>query len=370
MPRLISADCHITEPPWVFDRVPSEYRDRAPKLVRGADGGDGWSFDGKPPKRTFGVEAMAGRARDDFQTSGLRFDEILPGNYDGRAHLEDMTLDGVDVSIVYPANAIFTYLEPDRGLAYACMRAYNDWLLDDFQAVDPTRLVGLPMLPVDDGMDVAIAEFDRVIAKDARGAFIPGMPRRPYHDHYYEPLWAAASDRGVPLTFHRTFGGPPPDQDFDELVAQNISMAGTTVRFFAGVRPLTYMVFDGVFDRHPGLRIVGGELNFGWVPFWAQTMDQQYDVGAAMHDVHLSRPPSHFLGESIFVTGLDDAVGFDLIKAGSPRLVDTCMFSTDYPHSVTLWPNTAKYVAELTDGMRDDDKAKVLAGNAERVYRL
>src|SRR6266511_6320177 len=104
--RIISADCHINEPPWVFDRVPQEYRGRTPKMMRGADGGDGWSFDGKPPKRTFGVEAMAGRARADFQKSGLRFDEILPGNYDPDAHVAAMDLDGVDVSVVYPANAI------------------------------------------------------------------------------------------------------------------------------------------------------------------------------------------------------------------------------------------------------------------------
>jgi predicted TIM-barrel fold metal-dependent hydrolase len=250
------------------------------------------------------------------------------------------------------------------------MRSYNDWLLDDFQAVDPSRLVGLPMLPVDDGPDVVVAELDRVLAKGARAAFIPGMPGRPYHDSFHEPLWAAAAERGVPLTFHRTFGGRPPDPDFDELVAQNVSMAGTTVRFFSGVRPLTYMVFDGVFDRHPRLRIVGGELNFGWIPFWVQTMEQQYDVGSAMHDVALARRPSELLGECIFVTGLDDAVGFDLMKAGSPRLVDTCMFSTDYPHSVTLWPNTAQHVRELTAGMREDDVAKVLAGNAARVYGL
>ncbi len=370
MARVISADCHITEPPWVFDRVPAELREHAPRLVRGDDGGDGWSFHGKPPTRTFGIEAMAGRARDDFQKSGLRFEEILPGNYDGAAHLEDMARDGVDASVVYPANAIFVYLEPDRALAHACMRSYNDWVLEDFQGVDPHRLVGLPMLPVDDGTDVAIAELDRVLDQGARAAFIPGMPRRPYNDPYYEPLWKAAAERGAPLTFHRTFGGPPPDQDWDELVTQNVSMAGTVVRFFSGVRPLTYMIFDGVFERYPKLRIVAGEVNFGWVPFWAQTMDQQYDVGKVMHGVELSRRPSEFLGENVFVTGLDDTIGFELIKAGVPRLADTCMFSTDYPHSVTLWPNTAKYVAELTAGMDDDDKRKVLAGNAERVYGL
>jgi len=368
--RVISADCHITEPPWVFDRVPSEQRDRAPKLVRGADGGDGWSFGGKPPARTFGIEAMAGRARDDFQASGLRFDEILPGNYDPEAHVADMELDGVAVSIVYPANAIFVYLEPDRELAHACLRSYNDWILEDFQGARPDRLVGLPMLPVDDGADVAIAELERVLANGARAAFIPGMPRRPYHDAYYEPLWEVAAANGAPLTFHRTFGGPPPDQDFDELVAQNVSMAGTVNRFFSGVRPLTYMLFNGVFDRHPHLRIVAGEVNFGWVPFWAHMMEQQYDVGAAMHDVHLAHRPTDYLAENIFFTGLDDHVGFQLIKAGSPRMADACMFSTDYPHSVTLWPNTQQHIAALTDGMGDDDKRKVLAGNAERVYGL
>jgi uncharacterized protein len=369
--RVISADCHINEPPTVFDRVPAEYRDRAPRMMRGEDGGDGWSFDGKPPKRTFGLEAMAGRAKEDFRLEGLRFDEILPGNYEGAAHVEDMALDGIDASVVYPANAIFVYLEPDRGLALACMRSYNDWVLDDFQGAAPDRLVGLPMLPVDDGTDVAIAEMERVVAKGARGCFIPGMPRRPYNDaSYYEPLWQAAAANGVPLTFHRTFGGAPPDADWDELVEQNVSVAGIVNRFFSGVRPLTYLIFDGVFDRHPGLRIVGAEVNCGWVPFWAQTMDHTLATEGAWGGVSLQREPSGYLGENVFVTILDDHVGFDLMRAGFPRLADACLFSTDYPHSVTLWPHSRDHLAKLTAGMDDDDVRKVLAGNAERVYGI
>jgi predicted TIM-barrel fold metal-dependent hydrolase len=368
--RVISADCHINEPPTVFDRVPAEYRDRTPRMMRGEDGGDGWSFDGKPPKRTFGLEAMAGRSKEDFRLEGLRFDEILPGNYDGAAHVEDMQLDGIDVSVVYPANAIFVYLEPDRGLALACMRSYNDWVLDDFQGSAPDRLVGLPMLPVDDGADVAIAEMERVVAKGARGCFIPGMPRRPYNDAYYEPLWQAAAANGVPLTFHRTFGGAPPDADWDELVEQNVSVAGIVNRFFSGVRPLTYLVFDGVFDRNPGLKVVAAEVNCGWVPFWAQTMDHTLQTEGAWGGVDLRRTPSEYLGENVFVTILDDHVGFDLMRAGFPRLVEACMFSTDYPHSVTLWPSSRDHIAKLTEGMDDGDVRKVLAGNAERVYGI
>lgn len=368
--RVISADCHINEPPTVFDRVPEALRDRAPKMMKGDDGGDGWSFDGKTPKRTFGLEAMAGRAKEDYQLGGLTFDQIMPGNYDGKAHVEDMRRDGVDASVVYPANAIFVYMEPDRELALACMQSYNDWVVEDFQGAASGNLVGLPMLPVDDGIDIAVAELERMVGKGARACFIPGMPRRPYNDSYYEPLWAAASANRIPLSFHRTFGGTPPDADWDELVDQKVSVAGIVNRFFSGVRPLTYLIFDGVFDRNPDLKMVAAEVNGGWVPFWSQTMDETLDTEGAWAGVNLARKPSEYLGENVFVTILDDHLAFDLMRAGFPRLADTCMFSTDYPHSVTLWPNSQEHIAKLTAGMDEVDIDKVLAGNAERVYGI
>jgi predicted TIM-barrel fold metal-dependent hydrolase len=367
MPRLISADCHVNEPPWVFDRVPAQYRDRAPKMLRGADGGDGWSFDGKPPKRTYGVEAMAGRAKDEYQASGMKFEDILPGNYDGAAHVADMDLDGVDVSVVYPAQSIFTYLEPDRGLALACLRSYNDWLLEDFQGAEPGRIVGLPMLPVEDGVDVALAELDRVLAKGAKAAFIPGSPERPYHDPYYEPFWAGVTARNVPLTYHRTFGGRPQEADWDNVANNNFSAAGTVHRFLSSTRLLTYLVFTGVFERYPTLQIVAAEVNFGWLPFWAQTMDEQFHNQSAMGTLASTELPSALLGKNIFVTVLDDHVGFKLVSQ-YPWMADAAMFSSDYPHSVCLWPNTTKLAAELTADLDPAATEKILSGNAARVY--
>jgi len=372
MTRIISADCHINEPPWVFDRVPQEYRDRAPKMLRGDDGGDGWSFDGGPPKRTFGVEAVAGRA-DGAKMAGLRFEDIMPGNYDGAAHVADMDLDGVDVSVVYPASSIFTYVEPDRALALACMRAYNDWVVDDFQAAVPDRLVGLPMLPVDDGADVAVAELERMVAKGARAAFIPGFPLRPYHDPVHDPLWAAASQLEVSLNLHRTFGGKPTEADWSELMEQKVTVGGTVERFFSGVRPLTYMIFGGVFERHPELRLVDAEVNMGWIPFWAETMDQQFDnrFYRSSGGVTIDRKPSDVLGVNVFVTVLDDTIGFRMIAQGIyPKLADMAMFSSDYPHSVCLWPNTRRHADELMAGLTEEDRHKILSGTAARLYHL
>ena len=367
--RIISADCHVNEPPHVFEGVPAALRDRAPKMLRAADGGDGWSFDGQAPKRSFGVEATAGREQADKKMSGLTFDEILPGNYDGAAHVVDMQQDGVDVSIVYPNNAIFTYIEPDRELALACMQSYNDWVLDEFQGAAPDHIVALPMLPVDDGIDVCIAELDRCVAKGARAGFIPGFPIQPYHSPYYDALYARVAEAGIPLTFHRTFGGKPSEADYDELVEQKISTAGTVYRFFAAVRPFTYMALGNVFDRHPDLRFVAAEVNCGWLPFWAQTMEQNLDIRSGMSDdtASMQLSPTELLGRNLFVTILDDHVGFKLMR-DYPYLADASLWSSDYPHSVTLWPKSRDHLATLTADLPDEMARKVMSGNAERLF--
>jgi len=371
-PRVISADSHINEPPWVFDHVPSHLKERAPRMLRGADGGDGWSYDGGPPKRTLGVEAMAG-GKLGGKFEALRFDEIMPGNYDGRAHVADMARDGVDVSVVYPASAIFTYAERDRELAVACMRSYNDWVLEEFQGASPQHIVGLPLLPVDDGMDVCIAELDRVTDLGARGVFIPGSPARPYHDPYYDPLYREVEQRGLSLNLHRNFGGRPTDQDWDELMNQKIQVAGTVFRFFSATRPFSYLVFAGVFQRFPRLRIVCAEVNCSWLPFWAQTMDQCFDnpYYRATGGIRIERKPSECLGENLFVTVLDDDLGFRMMAEGSyPWLAKASMFSSDYPHSVCLWPESQAHIERLTAGMDPAAKRAVLAGNAARIYGL
>src|SRR5205085_7225765 len=120
--------------------------------VRADDGGDGWSWFGRPPARTFGLEAVAGQPDRGgaFRPTGMTWDEILPGNYDGAAHLADMDRDGIAAVVVYPSVAMGAYSVPDAELRTAVMRTYSDWLLDDFEAADPTRLVGLCPLPIDD----------------------------------------------------------------------------------------------------------------------------------------------------------------------------------------------------------------------------
>jgi len=369
---VISADNHLIDPKDLYvERMPKEFRDRAPRVLRGPDGGDGWSFDGRPPARTFGLEAVAGQAdrEGNYKPTGMTWDEIMPGNYDGGAHLADMDRDGIDGVVVYPLVAMAAYSLPDPAFRVALLQTYNDWLLDDFEAADRTRLVGLCALPVDEPIDVPVAEVHRCVVKGARGFFVPGSPERPYWDPVYDPLWQAMSETDTAVSFHRNHGGKPRADEAPMLDVPGMNVGGIAVRFFSAVTPLTYMIFTGVFERFPGLKVVAGEVNCGWMPFWLENMDQNYEQQRHWAELPFDRPPSSYAGTNVFVTTLDDHVGFAATRE-DPRMADAVMYSIDYPHSVTLWPHSSKHIAELTAGMDENTKDKVLAGNADRVYRF
>jgi predicted TIM-barrel fold metal-dependent hydrolase len=367
--NVISADNHVMEPRDLFvTHMPKAFRDRAPRVVRGGDGGDGWSFDGRPPARTFGLEATAGRS---VQLSGYKWEEILPGNYDPAAHVQDMVSDGVDAAVLFPSIAMAAYTLPDADFALALMQTYNDWLLEEFVAVDRKRLIGLPVLPVDHDIETAVAELKRCHRMGARGVFIPAFPAKtPYVDPHYDPLWAAAAEAGTPICLHRQNGGRDPTGGFDaQWAIPGMGVAGTVARYFSGIPPLTNFIFTGVFERHPRLKVMEAEVNFGWVPYWKFQMDQCFEQQKTWSKFPFKGLPSQYLGKNVFVTVLDDEPGFQAV-ASEPVLADMALFSIDYPHSVCLWPGSAGYIEKVTKGVDPVAKAKILTGNAERVFGL
>lgn len=366
--RVISADNHVIEPRdlWL-KRLPKQWQHKAPRVVPHPAGGDGWSWDGTPPKRKFDIEAAAGRDIAEVSRNGLKWEEISPGNYDPAAHLKDMDLDGVDAVVVYPHQAVFSYQDKDRAFGLACLQVFNDWVIDEFQGHDPRRLMGLPLVATEFGQDAMIKEFDRCLAKGARAMFLPGLPDQPYNAPYYEPLWERAAAENVTLTFHRTFGGRSKDPAYDDFAKEVVLVAGIIERFFAAVRPFTYMLFGNVFTRHPKLKIVAAEVNCGWMPFWLEMMDQQAELQKSWSELTGEMKPSDFVGRNLFVTTLNDAIGFRLIP-DYPAMQRAVMYSTDYPHSVSLWPHSKEWIAKLTTNLSESQRHAVLAGNALRVY--
>jgi predicted TIM-barrel fold metal-dependent hydrolase len=369
--KLISSDNHVNEPRDLFtSRFPAALKDKAPRVVRGKDGGDGWSIRGELPKRTYGLEAMAGYDKKDYRMSGLRYENLRPGNYNGADHLKDMDIDGIYASVCYPGMAPSFYVHPDKEVAAAGFTAYNDWILDEFQAANPKRLCGLTLAPTELGIEFAVAELERVAKKGARAMYIPGNPAMPYNNStHYENLWAAASANNITLCFHRNHGGPPDATDWDRLSEDRVSIGGIVTRYFSAIRPFSYLIFAGVFERHPQLKLVAAEVDCGWVPFWVQTLVHHWDIQKSWFPVKLSRSPGEFIGKNIFTTNVDDYVGYDLVKTGLfPYLSGMTMFSSDYPHSATIWPNSRAVALKMTAGMAPDDTRKVLSQNAARVF--
>jgi predicted TIM-barrel fold metal-dependent hydrolase len=365
---VISADNHIVEPRDLFTtRLPKEYRDRAPRVMRGKDGGDGWSWDGQTVERTLGIEATAGRA---VKISGYTWEEILPGNYDGAAHLKDMLDEGVDAAVLFPSVPLMAWNMGDDPYGLALMQTFNDWVIDDFCAPDRKRLIALPMMPVNHGMDVLLSELDRVLEKGVKAVHIPVYPDKPYWDPYYDTFFQACTEADVPLCMHRTSGGRDPGgKSKFQFNLPGLGPAGTVHRFFAGVEPFTKMIYTGVFARHPKLKIMDAELNFGWVPFWMNTLDEVFEKQKGWARFGTEERPSNTLGRNIFITVLDDKLGFDLV-ATEPRMADLALFSTDYPHSICLWPNTQKYIEQSTANVDPVAKQKILAGNAVKLFNL
>jgi predicted TIM-barrel fold metal-dependent hydrolase len=370
--QVISTDNHINEPPGTYvDRVPQALRDKAPRILRGEDGGDGWSFDGKPPKTTFGLGAVGAITQQDYKQyrpNGIKFEELLPGNYDGAAHIKDNEKDGVDAATIYPAAVGQAYTLQDRELAVACVRAYNDWLIEDFCSADPKRLLSLPFMPVNDGVEAMVAEAERVVAKGAAGLYLP-LPEVGYHDKMYDPLWKVAVEAKLPVTIHRT--GASKREQLQPLpdAPPGLNVVGIVQRFFSAINPISNIIFTGLFERFPELVFIAAEVNCAWLPALAQQMDQEYERMRHWSHLPFSQQPSSYLGKNVFVTILDDFVGSNMAKT-DPVLAGATMFSSDYPHSTTLWPRSKEFIAKMFEGMSAETRHAILAGNAVRAYSL
>jgi predicted TIM-barrel fold metal-dependent hydrolase len=375
---VISADNHILEPPNTFiDRVPARFKDQAPRIVRGKDGGDGWSLDGSIPESTISLPNGLGSINPGMRIRtgprGLTWDEVLPGNYDGASHIEDMQSDGIDAAVVYPQMVYRAYTGlADRDLGLECLRAFNDWLLEDFCSADPKRLIGMCMVPWEHPMGVLTAELERVLKKGAKAIFLPYTMDPAMYAPYWDPMWELISGANAVASVHLRFGARRPAEAPlpDGIKRSWLSTANTVTGYFAAIPPLTELIYTGLFERFPTLKFVHAEVDMGWLPFWAEIMDQvvrQHGYWAAWP---MQQKPSAYIGKNVFVTGLDDVEGFRQARLGSELIARSSMFSIDYPHEITLFGHTRQCLAELTEGLDENVKHDILAGTAMKVYNL
>ncbi len=369
--RIIDADAHVNEPGdvWV-DRVPASMRSKVPQWVDLPGGRVAWSYMDGQRLRPIGLETAAGLQVNEYDPAGVPKEKIRKGNYEPHERLKDMDIDMVQAQVIYPGVALTGAhsFSDDRDLQIACVRAYNDWL-HEFSSVAPDRLIGLPIMPCT-GVEDLILEWKRVAARGARGVIISSYPNgtnepNPADDRF----WSEVQE--WPYAVHIHFGF------FDNIRRTAARLPGTkgvhpTVpclnRLGVGVfKPLADMIHDALFEQYPKLKVVAVETGIGWVPYFLETIDDNFLRHRFQSGKHLKRMPSEYFREQVWCTFVTDPLGVELRHRYN---VERIMWSTDYPHVQTDWPNSQRVVAYEFRQVPADERHKMLCTNAGKLYGL
>jgi predicted TIM-barrel fold metal-dependent hydrolase len=364
---ILSSDSHVFEPPDLWaKRIDAAFRHRAPRIVR-IDDADEIVIEADQVLSGIGLISNAGARFDAPETiSGRgRFEDVPRGGYDPEQHLADMRLDGVAGEVLYPSQGLFYFRVADPALMSAIFRAYNDWLAE-FCRTDPARLKGIAMINVDDVHD-AIAELERAARLGLAGAMISEYPleHRRYDQPDYEPFWAAAESLGMPLSLHTATRRQGKIRGAGDKTLRDATSRATKA-FFPALS-MCDMIFSGVFERHPRLTLAIVEFELAWAPHVLAAMDYTYRERheEAIYRFKGDTRPSDFFRENVVLSFQEDAIG---IRLRDVIGVDNMMWGSDYPHSESTFPQSRKILAEILSGVPEPEQAKIVGGNAARVY--
>lgn len=369
--QIISVDDHVIEHPNVWlDRVPSKYADVAPRIVRAEDGNDFWMYEGAQAGN-FALNAVAGKDPKDYGLDPRSYDDMLPGCYDIHQRLTDMDTEGVHAQLCFPnfggfAGSHFAKSK-DKELAEVCVRAYNDFILDEWCAADPARQIPLLMLPYWD-VDACIREFDRT-ADRAKSYTWPELPDRiglpSWHTDHWDPILARCNEAGIPLSLHFGSGGNPVVSP--EGMSTNFTVA-ISVFALNSVSATAELLLSPTFHKFPNLRVALSEGGIGWLPYILERTEYVWERHRWYNDVNKEVSPRELFNRGhIGGCFISDNAGVEMRHLIG---VDHIMFESDYPHSDSNWPNTQKILAETMLDIPEDEVRKMLEDNARRFYNF
>ncbi len=384
--KLISVDDHIIEHSRVWlDRLPAKLSDLGPRVVeiprrhQLREGSDApmqqWCFEGAIDGNT-ALSASAGTAFRERGMEPQHFDDIRPGCIDPVARLADMDQDGVWAELNFPNYAGFaggrfrTARDPELGVA--CVKAWNDFAIDEWAAAAPDRYIPLVIVPFWD-VPAAVSELERCTAKGARTFSFPDNPANlglpSFQTDHWEPIWSAAEATEMPVCMHFGSGSIRDGLSEDAPMAARTSVMGSTLS-----HSMVELCFSPVFHRHPGLKVVYSEGQIGWIPFFVQRMDQVWEryrfyraTGKLKRRINADIPPSELFRRHIWGCFIDDPVGLILRHEIG---IDKILFEADFPHDDSHWPRTRADAAKAMADIPDREVKKMVEDNARLLFRL
>jgi len=317
------------------------------------------------------AERMSRKGAGEANTAAMRQNPhaafTRPGYRDGAERLKDMDTDGVDVEVVYSEVSAFRYLgDMQEGIPEAS-RAFND-VLAEYAAADPKRLIVSYQVQIKD-IPAAVREVERVVDAGGKSLQLPVFPNElglpDYYDSRYDPLWSVIQESGLPICCHIGL-----NTNLDDIVRRDPTpQKGVMVPMTALMTGEAFgmWVLTGTLERFPGLKLVFVEPGLGWVAWYLSTVDDMVKRQGYRFE-HLTELPSFYFHRNIFLTYIDEPDAIQLLRH---RIgVGNIMWSSDYPHPVTSWPDSQRLIERSFSGVPEDERAAILCGNAARVWGL
>ena len=368
---VISVDDHLVEPPDMFEgRLPAALAERAPRVVTTRGGHEVWEFDNQT-FRQVGLNAVAGRDKQDWTLEPARFDQMRKGCYDLDARIVDMDVNGVWASVNFPSQitgfcgSVFSRCsDPDLGLAVT--RAWNDWLAEEWWGPQPERIVPMGITYLADP-ELGAAEIRRNAARGFTAVTLPEAPHRidlpSLHSGYWDPILAACEETATVVCLHVGSSGMA-------AMANDAPMVelGATLFSALSLHACADWLWSGVPVRYPDLKLAMSEGGIGWVPMLLDRLDYIIEVSGHGRAAWMSDElkPSEVLLRNFWFCTIDDP---SVLECRHRIGVDNIMVETDYPHADSTWPDTQAFLAKRLGGFPDEEVRKITHQNAAKLFR-
>jgi predicted TIM-barrel fold metal-dependent hydrolase len=272
-----------------------------------------------------------------------------------------MDMDGIDIQVIFPSHLSLN-AEREADLATDIARAYNDWLAE-FCAADPRRLKGVAMVALQD-VAAAIKEVRRAAEQlGFVGVMMPTNVRdQDIGKREFWPFYEEVQRLDIGLALH---GGIRAAERMHSRFDSFISVHSLSFPFEC-MAALTGLIFAGVPEKFPKLRIAALESCCGWVPFLMDRLDEEYEMRGSREAPLLKRKPSEYMTSDQFF------YAFELEESTVPYVIDRIgagklLYSSDYPHWDTSWPNTVKMFTGRQD-ISEVDKRQIAWNNPQNFY--
>ena len=365
---VFDSDMHIMEPPDLWERyIDERYRSAAPVGVTSENVRDlriQWP-DLAEVRDGTGATGINRKGRN-YEKNQVLYRGHASRGWDSSCQMEAMETEGIDAAVMFPSRGLSVLTRPDTdpGLAAAIARAYNDWMYD-FCALDPNRMFGAGMISVYDVND-AVAEARRAVRElGFKAVFVRSnvVNGKNWHDPCYEPLWDALEELDVPIGFHEASGSMSKQagEHFDNFMLRRVY-----AQPFEQMMGMGSFIGGGVLERHPNLRAAFLEANCAWLPWLLWRIEEMHELELDAYMPELRESPIDLFKRQCWVSIEPDETPakYAIDYAGNDQLV----FSTDYPHGDSRYPNAVNAFLELD--ISDEDKRKILWDNCARFYKV